>query len=96
MKSSKKSQVIIVSIGVIIIFLLFIIELILKEFPLFGYDSLYLTEIIYALTGLVILWYTRETALIREITQENSNKSKRPIITHELYLFGGVCTSKAL
>jgi hypothetical protein len=69
MKTNKKIIIYILSI-VLLFLLLFGVNQYLQSFGFMGYDRLFLAELIYAFTAIIIAWYTIETAEIMKLNQK--------------------------
>lgn len=67
------------------IVIVFIVALLLvMAFSLIGNRSLTISDAIYAITGLIVLWYSSETAMMRaEITKQNKMQM-RPVVNLKL------------
>jgi len=69
MKTNKKIIIYVLSI-VLIFLILFGVNQYLQSFGFMGYNRLFLAELIYAFTAIIIAWYTIETAEIRKLNQK--------------------------
>lgn len=65
---------------------IFFILLALLSIILFHFKILDITQLLLALTGIIVFWYTYETSILRKHSQENLNKGRRPIVGFNLSL----------